>query len=135
LNPGPDFGQKLVVTRLGFTAVFAAIVGHMPDFEIVLTPHPASPDRRHPAAVHLAATLHQLVAAAPPITMPDGTTRRMRPRRVHELLAQRVPGQAVSQSQVYRYFAGTATPNTIVIWALAGIFTVSPRVFVPDTTT
>lgn len=104
----------------------------MPSFEIVNKP--ATRDCRHPAAVHLAATLHQLVAAAPPLPMPDGRTRRMTPRRVHELLAQRLPDQAVSQSQVYRYFSGTATPNTIVIWALAGIFTVSPRVFVPDTT-
>ncbi|MUL61059.1 hypothetical protein B5P44_00475 [Mycobacterium sp. CBMA 213] len=106
----------------------------MPDFEIVHTPKSATADLRHPAAAHLAATLHQLVAAAPPVSMPDGRTRRMTPRMVHELLAQRLPGQAVSQSQVYRYFAGTATPNTIVIWALAGIFTVSPRVFVPATT-
>ena len=122
------------MTRLGFTAVFAEIVGHMSDVEIVHAPHPSAPDRRHPAAVHLSVTLHRLVAAAPPMAMPDGTTRRVTPRRVHELLAQRLPGQAVSQSQVYRYFAGTATPNTIVIWALAGIFRVSPRVFVPDTT-
>ncbi len=122
-----------MVTRPGLTPVFAAIVGTMPNVEIVHTAHPAAPDRRHPAAVHLAAILHQLVAAAPPIAMPDGTTGRMTPRRVHELLAQRAPGQAVSQSQVYRYFAGTATPNTIVIWALAGIFTVSPRMFVPAT--
>lgn len=106
----------------------------MPGFEIVNTPQPATTSRRHPAAVHLAATLHQLVAAAPPEPMPNGRTRRMTPRRVHELLAQRIPGQAVSQTQVYRYFAGDAAPNTIVIWALADIFTVSPRVFVPATT-
>ncbi len=104
----------------------------MPGFEIVNKPQPAT--AMHPAAAHLAATLHQLVAASPPVPMPDGSTRRMTPRMVHELLAQRIPGQAVSQTQVYRYFAGDATPNTIVIWALAGIFAVSPRVFVPATT-
>jgi len=100
-----------------------------PSVEIIIKPE--SLISLHPVAKHFVDTLRALTEAAGPVTMPDGRQRPMNSLRVHELLSERIPAEAVSQAQVYRYFSGEALPNTAVIWALAQIFSVSPAVFMP----
>lgn len=105
-----------------------------PHFELIRKPSPDATSSLHPVAKHFVHTLHTLTESAAPVRMPDGRTRPMNRLRVHELLTQRLPGAAVSQAQVYRYFTGESLPNTAVIWELAGIFGVSPRLFMPADT-
>ncbi len=105
-----------------------------PHFELIRKPPPDATSSLHPVAKHFVHTLHTLTESAAPVRMPDGRTCPMNRLRVHELLTQRLPGAAVSQAQVYRYFTGESLPNTAVIWELAGIFGVSPRLFMPADT-
>ena len=48
------------------------------------------------------------------------------------MLEDQAPELAISSRQMYRYYNGTATPRIDVVYEIARLFGVSPRVFLPQ---
>jgi transcriptional regulator with XRE-family HTH domain len=85
----------------------------------------------HPSTVYFAEQLQQL-ASSTNVRMLDGSNRvrRLTLLRLQKLLREQAPDLPVSQTQIYRYYNGEAPPRLDVVWELAHLFGVSPRVFV-----
>lgn len=71
------------------------------------------------------------------VRLSDGTNRvrKLTPLRLQKLLKQQSPGLPVSQSQIYRFYHGEAPPRLDVVFELARLFNVSPRLFADRTGT
>lgn len=59
--------------------------------------------------------------------------RKLTPLRLQKLLKQQSPELPVSQTQIYRYYHGEAPPRLDVVFELARLFDVSPRLFADRT--
>ncbi|BBX87916.1 helix-turn-helix domain-containing protein [Mycolicibacterium aubagnense] len=105
----------------------------MVGYELVFAEDTPQECLNHPAVVHFVQKIRELTHGRR-IRTEDGRERRLSALQVHRLLKERAPNLPISKTQVYRYFNGTAVPTIDVITELAGVFGVSPREFVPSTT-
>lgn len=69
------------------------------------------------------------------VRLSDGTNRvrKLTPLRLQKLLKEQSPELPVSQTQIYRYYHGEASPRLDVVFELARLFNVSPRLFADRT--
>ncbi|MFV8141923.1 hypothetical protein ACNQR7_30535 [Mycolicibacterium senegalense] len=86
-----------------------------------------------PGAQYFSRKLQEL-ASTMSVRMLDGSgkTRKLTPLRLQKLLKQEFPQLPVSQTQIYRYYHGQAVPRVDVVIAVANLFGVSPREFLPE---
>ncbi len=108
----------------------------MPDFSLERKP-PESASKRSvgPATIYCAAVVKDLLnrfAARNPET---GRTRRAKPTSLAESLKSQNAEEAlrgVSTSALYRLVNEETSPRIDVLYELARVFQVSPRVFLPE---
>jgi transcriptional regulator with XRE-family HTH domain len=69
------------------------------------------------------------------VRISDGSNRvrKLTPLRLQKLLKEQSPELPVSQTQIYRYYHGEAPPRLDVVFELARLFNVSPRMFADRT--
>jgi transcriptional regulator with XRE-family HTH domain len=69
------------------------------------------------------------------VRISDGSNRvrKLTPLRLQKLLKEQSPELPVSQTQIYRYYHGEAPPRLDVVFELARLFSVSPRLFADRT--
>lgn len=97
------------------------------------TPTPAGADLvvPHPATAYFSQKFREL-AANKVVRDDGGRLHRLNPHAVYEILIEQSPELPVSQSQIYRYYNGAATPRIDVVFELARLFDVSPSEFLPE---
>jgi transcriptional regulator with XRE-family HTH domain len=88
----------------------------------------------HESTVLFSARLREL-ADDTDVRLRDGSNRvrKLTPLRLQKLLKQQSPELPVSQTQIYRYYHGEAPPRLDVVFELARLFNVSPRLFADRT--
>lgn len=89
---------------------------------------------QHPAARYFAARCLELTQTRK-VRGLDGQIQRLTPRTIQRMLKQQAPQLAISETQFYRYFHGEVAPRLDVVYEVAALFGISPREFLPDTTT
>lgn len=87
----------------------------------------------HPSTTYFARQLQQL-AADSSVRLLDGSdrVRKLTPLQLQKFLKEQAPDLPVSQTQIYRYYHGEASPRLDVVFELADLFGVSPTVFLPE---
>jgi transcriptional regulator with XRE-family HTH domain len=55
--------------------------------------------------------------------------RKLTPLTIQKMLKEQAPDLPVSQTQIYRYYHGEASPRVDVVWELARLFDVVPTYF------
>lgn len=95
-------------------------------------PHPPSQAPQHPATQYFAQRLQEL-SDGMSVRKLDGSgrVRKLTPLRLQKLLKEQAPDLPVSQTQIYRYYHGEASPRLDVVFELAALLGVSPREFLP----
>jgi transcriptional regulator with XRE-family HTH domain len=88
----------------------------------------------NPATAYFSKKFQELAAAAN-VRLLDTGEGPVTVVTLHRMLIEQSPELAVSQRQVYRYYNGNATPRLDVVFELARLFDVSPRDFLPESTT
>ncbi|MDO3014618.1 hypothetical protein P5V34_11530 [Mycobacteroides abscessus subsp. abscessus] len=84
-----------------------------------------------PTASFFAARLKEIFAARR-VRTPSGHMRLLTPLGLHRLLRDQMPQMRVSQTQTYRYCAGTAVPRLDEVCAIATVLGISPKDLVPE---
>lgn len=88
----------------------------------------------HPAVTYFVRRFEELMRTfflLPP-TSRRGKPRKVTPAGVLGLLREQVPGEAPSQTQLYRLARGDAVANVVDVEQLASLFGVSPRSFLRE---
>lgn len=110
---------------------------YIEDFPDSGDPAPAPPavaDVAHPATTYFSDRLRALSAATQLQEIETGRIRRLNAPTVYAMLGEQAPELAISLRQMHRYYNGTATPRIDVVYEIARLFGVSPRVFLPPST-
>lgn len=92
----------------------------------------AQPTTTHVARAFFAARLRELMAGIAVRDLETGRQRKLTPLRLQRLLKEQAPHLALSQTQVYRYYNGEASPDVEVVYEIAVLFGVPPTHFVPS---
>jgi transcriptional regulator with XRE-family HTH domain len=87
----------------------------------------------HASTTYFARELQKL-AADSSVRLLDGSdrVRKLSPLQLQKFLKEQAPDLPVSQTQIYRYYHGEASPRLDVVFELADLFGVSPTVFLPE---
>lgn len=110
---------------------------YIEDFPDSGDPAPAPPavaDVAHPATTYFSDRLRALSAATQLQEIETGRIRRLNAPTVYAMLGEQAPELAISLRQMHRYYNGTATPRIDVVYEIARLVGVSPRVFLPPST-
>ena len=86
----------------------------------------------HVATTYFAERLRQLMAGMSVRDLESGRVSKLIPLRLQRILKAQAPDLPLSQTQVYRYVNGEATPDVAVVYELAILFGVPPTHFIPD---
>jgi hypothetical protein len=88
----------------------------------------------HPSIMHFTHCLNDLKNLH--VVLPADMTKRPRSlttKALHALYCEHAPQAPLSQSQCYRLDRGEAAPTIVEVYEFAGIFNVSPQIFLPAT--
>lgn len=91
-------------------------------------------DVAHPATTYFSARLRSLSEAITLRELETGGVRKLNAPALYALLEEQSPDLAISLRQMHRYYNGTATPRIDVVYEIARLVGVSPRVFLPPST-
>jgi hypothetical protein len=86
----------------------------------------------HPAPAYFSERLRALSEAVHLREVGSDHVRKLTPPVIHAMLEDQAPDLAISARQMYRYYNGSATPRIDVVYEIARLFGVSPRVFLPE---
>jgi hypothetical protein len=89
-------------------------------------------DLAHPSIVHFISCLSYLKNLH--VILPADLSERPRSlttKALHGLYCEHAPQAPLSQSQCYRIDRGEAAPSIVEVYEFAGIFNVSPQIFLP----
>ena len=110
---------------------------YIEDFPDSGDPAPESPavaDVAHPATAYFSARLRSLSETIKLREVETGEVRKLNAPALYALLEEQSPDLAISLRQMHRYYNGTATPRIDVVYEIARLVGVSPRVFLPPST-
>jgi hypothetical protein len=94
--------------------------------------HDAYTELIHPSIMHFIHRLSDLKNLH--VVLPADLTKRPRSlttKALHALYCEHAPQAPLSQSQCYRLDRGEAAPTIVEVYEFAGIFDVSPQIFLP----
>jgi hypothetical protein len=100
--------------------------------ELVRAEEAATADPPHVATEFFSKRFQQLAASHNVRMLDTDRVRKLTPLRIQRMLKEQAPDLPVSQTQIYRYFHGTAAPRLDFVYELARLFGVAPSYFVPD---
>lgn len=96
--------------------------------------HAADSDSPHPAITHFTRRFNELINQWNVLPSEHGRRpRNLTAKKVHDLLVEQAPLVAPSQSQLYRISWGQAAADIVLVHELAGLFGVSPQLFLLPT--
>ncbi|MDA0250748.1 MAG: helix-turn-helix transcriptional regulator [Actinomycetota bacterium] len=95
-------------------------------------PGPPAADVVHPATAYFARRFRECAESLQLREVDSDEVHKLSPALIHALLEEQNPDLAVSTRQIWRYYSGVATPRIDIVYEIARLFGVSPRVFLPE---